>query len=236
MPNKRTCLLAWLFLVTCLTTSLAQKKSKKDYLVTISTEFGDMFVILSDKAPKHKANFLKLANEGFYNDLLFHRVIDGFMIQGGDPKSKEAKSSTVLGDGDPGYTIPAEFTPALIHKKGALAAARNNNPEKASSGCQFYIVEGKQLTDAQLKQVEARNGLKYTDEQKKVLKALGGTPHLDMNYTVFGEVIKGLEIVEKIAAQNRDERDRPKKDIKMKVVAKKMRKKKITKQYGYQFE
>jgi cyclophilin family peptidyl-prolyl cis-trans isomerase len=236
IPMKKNFALFFLLFAFVSTTQLfAQKKSKKDYLVTLSTDFGNMYLVLHDKTPKHKENFLKLTQEGFYNGLLFHRIIEGFMIQGGDPKSKEAKPGERLGNGDVGYTIPAEFDPTLFHQKGALSAARDNNPQKASSGCQFYIVQGKPQTEAQLKQSEARSGATHTEEQKKVYETVGGAPHLDQNYTVFGQVIKGLDVLDKIAAQPKDEYDRPAKDVKMKVEAKKMRKKKITKQFGYQF-
>jgi cyclophilin family peptidyl-prolyl cis-trans isomerase len=232
---KKTIYLLFLIAFVCTTELLAQKPSKKDYLLTISTDFGDMYVVLHDKTPKHKANFLKLAQEGFYNGLLFHRIIEGFMIQGGDPKSKEAKPGERLGNGDVGYTIPAEFDPSLFHRKGALSAARDNNPQKASSGCQFYIVHGKPANEAQLKQAEARSGATHTEEQKKVYETIGGAPHLDQNYTVFGQVIQGLDVVDKIAAQPKDQFDRPVKDVKMKIELKKMRKKKITKKFGYQY-
>jgi peptidyl-prolyl cis-trans isomerase B (cyclophilin B) len=224
-------LLLWVGGTTCL---WAQKKSKKDYLITISTDFGDMFLVLHDQAPKHKANFLKLAREGFYNDLLFHRVIEGFMIQGGDPQSKEAKAGERLGSGDVGYTIPAEFDSSLIHRKGALSAARTNNPQKASSGCQFYIVQGKPQNAAQLKQLN-RGGVKYTEAQRNMYETQGGVPHLDQNYTVFGQLIQGYEVLDRIASQPKDPSDRPVKDIRMKVSVKQMRKKKITKTYGYTF-
>lgn len=224
-------LFLWVGSTTCL---WAQKNSKKDYLITISTDFGDMFLVLHDQTPKHKANFLKLAQEGFYNDLLFHRIIEGFMIQGGDPKSKEAKAGERLGSGDVGYTIPAEFDSSLIHRKGALSAARNNNPQKASSGCQFYIVQGKPQNPAQLKQLN-KGGVKYTEAQRKIYETQGGVPHLDQNYTVFGQLIQGHEVLDRIASQPKDSSDRPVKDIRMKVSVKKMRKKKITKTYGYTF-
>ena len=224
-------LLLWVGSTTCL---WAQKKSKKDYLITISTDFGDMFLVLHDQTPKHKANFLKLAWEGFYNDLLFHSVIEGFMIQGGDPKSKAAKAGERLGSGDVGYTIPAEFDSSLIHRKGALSAARTNNPQKASSGCQFYIVQGKPQNAAQLKQLN-RGGVKYTEAQRNMYETQGGVPHLDQNYTVFGQLIQGYEVLDRIASQPKDPSDRPVKDIRMKVSVKQMRKKKITKTYGYTF-
>lgn len=214
---------------------VAQKKSKKDYLVTLSTDLGTMYLVLHDQTPQHKANFLKLAHQHFYDSLLFHRVIEGFMIQGGDPNSRKAQSGGSLGDGEVGYTVPAEFHPALFHRKGALAAARDNNPQKASSGCQFYLVQGKPLGDPELKQAEARGKSAHTEAQKKVYATEGGTPHLDGSYTVFGQVVGGLEVIDKIAAQPNNESDRPLKDVRMTVSVEKMKKKKITKRFGYQF-
>jgi peptidyl-prolyl cis-trans isomerase B (cyclophilin B) len=134
-----------------------------------------------------------------------------------------------------GYTIPAEFNDKLFHKKGVIAAARDNNPQKASSGCQFYIAQGRVFKEEDFEAVERRTGRVVPSSHKQVYKSIGGTPHLDQNYTVYGEVIKGLEIIDTIAKQPRDERDRPKKDIPMQVNVKKMRKKKISKQYGYQY-
>jgi cyclophilin family peptidyl-prolyl cis-trans isomerase len=215
---------------------LAQKKSKKDHLITISTDFGTMSAILYDQTPKHKNNFIQLADTGFYDGTLFHRIIEGFMIQGGDPQSKKSEPGAFLGNGDVGYTVPAEFDAKLFHKKGVLAAARDNNPQKASSGCQFYIVHGKVFNDQELNIAELRAARKFTDEQKKVYKTIGGAPHLDGNYTVFGEVIKGLEVIDAIAKQSKDFNDRPLKDIKMKITLKKMKKKKITKEYGYKYQ
>lgn len=215
--------------------SFAQKKSKKDYLVTISTEFGTMYAVLYNQTPKHKANFIALADTGFYNGTLFHRIINGFMIQGGDPNSKKAQAGEPLGNGDVGYQVPAEFNEKLFHKKGVLAAARDNNPQKASSGCQFYIVQGKVLKDEDFAVAERRSGRTIPADQRQVYKTLGGTPHLDQNYTVFGEVIKGIEVIDTIAAQPRDPGDRPQKDISMQVKVEKMKKKKITKRYGYTF-
>ncbi len=229
--------LAYLILLVGITLpASAQNKSKKDYLVIITTEFGAMHAVLYDETPKHKANFVTLADTGFYNGTLFHRIIERFMIQGGDPASKKAQPGQLLGDGDVGYTVPAEFNDKFFHKKGALAAARDNNPQKASSGCQFYIVQGKKFTDDELAVQERRAGRKLTDAQRQVYKTLGGTPHLDGNYTVFGEVIKGLEILDTIAKQPRDARDRPQKDIPMQVTVKKMSKKKITKKFVYSFK
>ncbi|MES2518623.1 MAG: peptidylprolyl isomerase [Bacteroidota bacterium] len=213
-----------------------QAQSKRDYLVTITTPWGEMHAILYDKTPKHKTNFLKLVDDKFYNDLLFHRIIDGFMIQGGDPKSKVAKEGEMLGNGDVGYKVDAEITPDLFHKKGALAAARDNNPQKASSGCQYYVVQGKIWNDKTLKEQMARSPQRvFTDEQKQVYKTIGGTPHLDGNYTVFGQVIDNLWVIDSVAKQPRNGQNRPLKDIAMKIKCKKMRKKKITKLYGWEF-
>ena len=210
-----------------------KKPSKKDFLVTISTNEGRMYLILYEQTPKHKENFIKLAKTGFYDSLLFHRVIKDFMIQGGDPKSKEAKQGEMLGMGDIGYRVPAEFQPELFHKKGVLAAARDNNPEKASSGCQFYIVQGKTLTDPELSQIERQKNITIPENQKEIYRKIGGTPFLDQNYTVFGEVINGIELIDKIAQTPTDGRDRPLKDVKFAVKVEELKKKKITKMFGY---
>ncbi|QMW01784.1 peptidylprolyl isomerase [Spirosoma foliorum] len=219
--------------------SIAQNRKKKDYLVSLNTTFGTMRLVLYDQTPQHKENFIKLVNQKFYDSLLFHRIIPLFMIQGGDPKSKKAQPDQPLGNGDVGYKIPAEFVPSLFHKKGALAAARDGNPEKASSGCQFYIVQGRVWDDAslqtQLDRIQTMKGRLPTDEQKQVYKTLGGAPHLDGNYSVFGEVIDGLAIVDSIAKQPRNEMNRPDKDIRMTMTGEWIKKKKITKQYGYKF-
>lgn len=238
--------------------------------VLIKTSLGDITVHLYDETPKHRDNFLKLAREGFYNGTIFHRVIKNFMIQGGDPESKGAPMSKSLGAGGNGYTIPAEFVyPKLYHKKGALAAARTGdevNPERASSGCQFYIVTGevysagkltqmeRQLAQQQLQNifndlvVENRSKIldlrknrdnaglqqlqeelqkqtyakakemgdpKFTDEQREVYTTIGGTPFLDNNYTVFGEVVEGIDVTDKIQAVATASGDRPKEDIVM---------------------
>jgi cyclophilin family peptidyl-prolyl cis-trans isomerase len=214
-----------------------QAQSKKDYLVTIGTPWGEMHAVLFDKTPKHKANFLKLVDDKFYDGLLFHRIIDGFMIQGGDPNSRKAKPKEMLGNGDVGYKIDAEILPDLFHKKGVLAAARDNNPTKASSGCQYYIVQGKIWNDSTLQQQMARSPKRvFTDEQKQVYKTIGGSPHLDGNYTVFGQVIDNLWVIDSVATQKRDAQNRPLVDLPMTVSCKKMRKKKITKLYGWEFE
>ena|SRR5687768_11681299 len=188
--------------------------------IEISTEFGVMVAELYDATPKHRDNFIKLAEEGYYNDLLFHRVIDGFMIQGGDPGSKGAAAGVPLGSGGPGYQVPAEFVDSLVHIKGAIAAARtgdNVNPEKKSSGSQFYIVDGSPVEDATLNGIEARKGFKYTPEQRQAYKELGGAPFLDRDYTVFGRIVSGLEVIDAIAKAPKDQRDRPIKDVKMTV-------------------
>ncbi len=257
-----------LFAMSC------DKSSDVDYDVLIKTEYGDMKIKLYDETPKHKENFLKLAKEGFYNDLLFHRVMKEFMIQGGDPESKNAPADKMLGNGGPGYTIDAEFNPKFFHKKGALAAARQGdrvNPEKKSSGSQFYIVQGKTYTDKELENLEMQinQGLKQkmvgeyirnnaevlaqfsemqkegafekmdsvaaeieakliaegkapalftlSDSIKQVYKTVGGTPFLDNEYTVFGEVVEGLNVIDSIANVKVNGANRPLKDIKMTV-------------------
>jgi cyclophilin family peptidyl-prolyl cis-trans isomerase len=189
-------------------------------LAEIQTDFGNMIVLLDDAAPQHRDNFLKLADEGFYDSLLFHRVIEGFMIQGGDPISKEAAPNQPLGSGGPGYTLPAEFVDTLAHIKGTIAAARRggpSNPQKRSSGSQFYIVQGRPVTDAQLNQMEAEKGIRYSRKIREAYKELGGTPVLDQEYTVFGRVIEGLEVIDKIAAQRTARGDRPLEDVIMKI-------------------
>lgn len=246
-------------------------KQPEGNMVIISTSMGDMKVRLYNETPLHRDNFLKLTGEGFYNDLLFHRVINDFMVQCGDPDSKNALPGVRLGNGGPGYTIPAEFVPSLFHKKGALAAARQGdqtNPEKASSGSQFYIVQGKIFRQGELDTLEIKmnDGLqqnimrtlflpaqeelnryrnennqeafnlkvaelqakadsifaatpkmKFTEAQRQAYTTVGGTPHLDGGYTVFGEVVEGLEVLDKIAASETDQADRPLEDIKLKI-------------------
>ena len=270
---------------------------KKEYLVTITTDFGEMKAVLFDETPKHKENFLKLAEEGFYDSLLFHRVIEEFMIQGGDPDSKLASPDRPLGNGGPGYTVPSEFNYKLFHKKGALAAARQPdqvNPEKASSGSQFYIVQGKVYTSRELGtdmnalfravQTKLFPLESFNETREELLKlyengefeemnsrvmdlkdvvendfgvnvskplpsedrleaytSIGGVPHLDDQYTVFGQVISGLEVIDKIASQNTVlERgpleNRPTRNIRMQVDVKEVSRKKITKEYGFEFE
>ena len=198
-------------------TSIRKKDRKRDVL--LQTSFGDIVVRLSDSTPLHRDNFLLLTKKGFYDSLLFHRVIQNFMIQAGDPNSRTAIAGQLLGNGGPTEKIPAEFRQTLFHKKGVIAAARDNNPEKASSGSQFYIVQGKIFTDAGLDSVETyRLKRKIPVEQRVVYKTIGGTPHLDQTYTVFGEVVKGMDVVDKISAVSTSkgaDRDRPLQDVKI---------------------
>lgn len=196
------------------------KNTIKETIVEISTDYGTMKFKLYNETPLHRDNFIKLAKEGFYNGTLFHRVMKDFMIQGGDPQSRNAAPDVMLGNGGPGYTIPAEFNSKLIHKKGALAAARLGdqvNPQKASSGSQFYIVQGKPMTAAELNMMAARKNIKYTEEQIKTYETIGGTPFLDMDYTVFGEMISGMDVLDKIAAVATNPQSRPLQDVKMTV-------------------
>ncbi len=199
--------------------SFAQKNKIK-----IETEYGNIIIMLYDNTPKNTANMVKLVKEHYYDGTLFHRCIPQFMIQGGDPKSKTAKPGEMLGEGDLGYRVPAEINDTDYHKRGALGVARDNTPDKSGSACQFYIVVGKKFSDAELDNMTKRNGRTYSPSQREAYKTIGGTPHLDGNYTVFGEVLEGMDVVDKIAAEPRDAHDRPNKDIKMTKV-KLMRKK-----------
>ena len=200
-------------------TPLKKKDRKRD--VELVTSRGTIVLRLSDETPLHRDNFLKLVKSGFYDGLLFHRVINNFMIQAGDPDSRNAKKGQALGNGGPKYTIPAEFRPGLFHKKGVLAAARlgdGQNPQKASSGSQFYIVQGRRFTDKSLDSVETyRLKRKLPAAHRTVYKNIGGTPHLDQNYTVFGEVVKGLDVVDRIAGvtTSRTPPDRPVEDVRI---------------------
>jgi cyclophilin family peptidyl-prolyl cis-trans isomerase len=280
-------LLILLGLSSLLVTGCAQKR---DQVVTIKTKFGDMIAILYDETPRHKENFIKLAKEHYYDSLLFHRVIDGFMIQGGDPDSKHAPKGQRLGNGGPGYTIDPEFNSKFFHEKGALSAARLSdqmNPKKASSGSQFYIVQGTKHTEAEITVDPQKFGkalqqffqnpdnktyfdsintffrsgdeqgyqtyvarLKpivekqlnisvdkegVTPEMVKAYTTVGGTPNLDGQYTVFGKVISGLDVLDKIAAQPKDSFDRPLEDIPMVMTVEEMPRRKIEKQYGYTY-
>ena len=186
--------------------------------ICVYTDSGSMIIKLSDSTPLHRDNFVKLVKEGFYDSLLFHRVIPQFMMQGGDPTSKYATPGARLGNGgDQLARIPAEFNPTLFHKKGALAAARDGNAQKASSACQYYIVDGKTFTDEQLTMLERQNGGKYTEEQRTIYKTMGGTAQLDRIYTVFGEVESGLEVIGKITGAARDGNNRPMADVRMRM-------------------
>lgn len=191
----------------------AQKKSKeKEQIVQISTEYGNIKIRLYNETPLHRDNFIKLATEGKLDGSIFHRVIKGFMIQGGGAPESDGQESM-------GELIPAEFVSKYFHKKGALAAARmgdNVNPEKKSSGSQFYIVQGRKYSDTDLNNMQKRPGINFSEEQRRAYRTIGGTPHLDREYTVFGEVIEGLDVVDKIAAVE-TKRTRPVKDIKMTV-------------------
>ncbi|RYD73892.1 MAG: peptidylprolyl isomerase [Sphingobacteriales bacterium] len=220
-------------------------------IVKIHTKFGDILLYLYDETPAHKANFIKLAKSGFYNGTTFHRIIEYFMIQGGDPNSKDADP---MNDGEGGpayngaagtfpdpsnekiYSISAEIKPNIYHKKGVIAAAREGddiNPEKRSSGSQFYIVQGKVYSDSALTAYAQKRNLTINEVQRKIYTTVGGTPHLDGKYTVFGEVVSGFEVVEKIAKQAKDARDRPIENIEMTVEIIKVRPKQLMKKYGY---
>ena len=202
-------LIGFAFLTSC-------NSASKTY-VTIETEHGNMVVELYDSTPKHQENFVKLAKEGFFDGLLFHRVIQGFMIQGGDPNSRGADQNARLGSGGPGYRLDAEI--GAPHFKGTLAAARTggpSNPEKKSSGSQFYVVQGQIQTDAQLDNFERQKGIKYNADQRAKYKTIGGSPSLDVDYTVFGELISGLDVIDKIAAVEKNG-ERPVENVEMKV-------------------
>lgn len=211
-------------LILCLCFSVTFAAKPKHQYVRIKTDLGECIVMLYNETPLHRDNFLKLTKKRIYDGTLFHRVIKDFMIQGGDPDSKNAKAGVQLGNGTVGYTVPAEFRDSLFHKKGVLAAARDNNPEKASSGSQFYLVQGKKFTDEQLDNVETnRLKSKIPVYQREVYKTLGGTPHLDRTYTVYGEVVQGIELIDKIAALAKDDNDRPLSDVSMTVTVLKRR-------------
>jgi peptidyl-prolyl cis-trans isomerase B (cyclophilin B) len=200
---------------------LKRKDRKRD--VELYTTAGNIVLRLYDSTPLHRDNFLKLVKAHYYDSVLFHRVIKNFMIQSGDPNSKTAMAGQPLGNGGPGYMVPAEFRPSLFHKKGVLAAARNGddvNPEKQSSASQFYIVQGRKFTDRELDSIEVvrLKGYKLPVEHREVYKTIGGTPQLDQNYTVFGEVIKGLDVVDSIASTATSkgiDKDRPLQDIRI---------------------
>jgi peptidyl-prolyl cis-trans isomerase B (cyclophilin B) len=210
-------------LVSIVSCSASKKASVKEILqkkVMITTDYGTIVLKLYNKTPLHRDNFIKLVKQRFFDSLLFHRVIKGFMIQGGDPESKHAKQGQLLGEGSLKYTLPAEFDTSLFHKKGALAAARESdadNPEKRSSSTQFYIVEGISVTDDEMDRIEQKLHIKISENHRKIYRTIGGTPFLDMNYTVFGEVISGFDVIDKIANASTDENNRPLKNIRMKI-------------------
>jgi len=183
--------------------------------VVIETNYGKIVLMLYDGTPKHRDNMISLIKKGFYDSTLFHRVITNFMIQGGDPDSKHAAAQAMLGEGDVGYRIPAEINDQYFHKRGAVGMARDANPEKASSGCQFYIVTGKKFIDRELDHAAARTGRTISPEQREVYKTIGGTAQLDGNYTVFGEVLEGMDVADKISLAPRNAADRPNENIVM---------------------
>ena len=193
-------------------------KKSGNYFIRIITDSGSIVVRLYDSTPLHRDNFVKLVKAGFYDSLLFHRVVPQFMIQGGDPTSKNAEDGAILGGGGSNTErIPAEFVPAYIHKKGSLAAARDNNPEKKSSSSQFYLVSGKKYSLAELADIEKSRSILFSEAEKNYYVLHGGTPFLDKSYTVFGETISGLEVIDKIAGMSRDARNRPLSNIRMKI-------------------
>ncbi len=192
-----------------------ETKSEKMTEVLIKTSKGNIRIALYNETPQHRDNFIKLAKENYYDNVLFHRIIKNFMVQTGDPDSKTAKPGQRLGSGGPGYRIPAEFVPTIYHRRGAVAAARDNNPAKSSSASQFYIVDGQVYDNAYLDMIEQRTGKKFNAEQREIYTTVGGAPFLDGDYTVFGQVLSGMEVVDKIAAQPKDANDRPEEDIKI---------------------
>lgn len=216
-----------LIFVLATTTSYSQqaiklKKRDRKRDVELTTTKGVIVLRLYNETPLHRDNFLRLVKTHYYDSVLFHRVIKSFMIQAGDPESKRAEAGVELGNGGPAYSVPAEFVSTLFHKKGVLAAAREGddvNPKKESSGSQFYIVQGKTFSDAGLDSVEIfrLKGRKIPADQRAVYKTTGGTPHLDQNYTVFGEVVRGLNVVDSIAATptSLQPADRPVEDVRI---------------------
>jgi len=199
-------------LITCLSIGQSFAKEKS---IKIETNYGVIILKLYDNTPLHTANLVKLCKEHYFDSTLFHRVIPSFVIQGGDPDSKHAGPEKQLGDGDLSYLVPAEINAVNYHKRGALGMARDNNPEKKSSACQFYIVVGKVVTEEQLNTISTKTNRVFNAEQRKVYTTQGGTPFLDGNYTVFGEVTKGMEVVDTIAQLARNAADRPNVDVRM---------------------
>lgn len=218
---KKTFLLAFIVIASV----VARAQEPRQSVVEMETTMGTITLKLYDETPLHRDNFLALVNRGFYDGLLFHRVIKDFMIQGGDPASRDAQPGQELGEGDMNYRLPAEIVfPQLYHKRGVLAAAREGdavNPERQSSACQFYIVVGQKFNDVMLDRVQQRieqatgGQCKLTEEQRETYKTIGGTPHLDGQYTVFGEVIEGMDVVEKIQLVSTDANDRPVEDVRI---------------------
>ena len=208
-----TSILVYVFFITC---SFSQTLFPE---VVFETNMGKMVFVLYDETPLHCENFTKLVNEGYYNNQLFHRVIKNFMIQAGDPDSKISSPSQILGRGGPVYTIPAEFFSTYYHKRGALAAARqsdNVNPTRESSGSQFYIVQGRVFSEAELNaMVQQGIHIPFTKEQKTIYTTIGGSPHLDYQYTVFGELIQGFDVLDRIANSPVDENNRALTDIRI---------------------
>lgn len=205
------------FLVVLFLSINLMAQSSGETRIRINTSYGNIVIKLYNDTPQHRDNFIKLVKEGYYNGQIFHRVIQNFMIQGGDPNSRDAAKGQMLGMGGPGYTVPAEIIPGHFHKKGALAAARKGdavNPKKASSGSQFYIVQGQKFTEAQL-DAYYKTGAHgpFTPEEIEAYTTIGGSPHLDGDYTVFGEVVEGLDVIDKIAAVPVDAYNRPLEDI-----------------------
>ncbi len=221
MNMKRIIPLTMIALLVIVMSSCAPED--KTMKAVISTSFGDMTVELYDETPQHRDNFVKLVEDGFYDGLLFHRIIPNFMVQGGDPKSKDAAQGARLGSGGPGYTIPAEIQDTLLHVRGALSAARQPdsvNPMRASSGSQFYVVTGTPHTPQTMQGAMARTGRQYTEDQLQQYYDKGGYPYLDGDYTVFGRVIGGLDVLDKIQAVETDKLDRPLEDVKMTITMK----------------
>ena len=186
--------------------------------VVIETDSGRIVVALYDNTPLHRDNMIKLVNQKFFDSTLWHRIIPGFVIQGGDPESKRAQPGQMLGNGDLGYKVPAEINDSNFHQRGALGMARDNNPEKASSACQFYIVTGRVATDQELDNLAGRTGRNFTPYQREIYKTAGGTPSLDGNYTIFGIVTEGMDVVDKIVNMPRNQMDRPNTDIALRSV------------------